>query len=188
VEKSVPPAGTTRHLAGRTLSERPRPREACTHEDERSRPWASCTYRSRIPNDRSAIEREGESTSRCNEASRPLAGEPGITTEAITLSLTSWRARSTSMRVPPARGPSRPRPATSSTSNLRRFIESGTASERSRRSASPSAPGPDAWTSTDPIVAEEPDERVFSQELGPTIDCPIVPVAVSIRDESDSPE
>jgi hypothetical protein len=96
-----------------------------------------------IPNDRSVIEREGFAVA-VQRGEPPLGWEPGITTEAITLSPTSCWARSTSTRVPPRTGPSRPRPATSSTSNLRSFIESGTARESSRRSASTSAPGPDA--------------------------------------------
>jgi hypothetical protein len=98
--------------------------------------------KSEIPNDRSAIEREGFAVA-VQRGEPPVGWEPGITTETITLSPTSWRARFTSTRVLPGTGLSRPRPATSSTSNLRPFIESGTARESSRRSASTSAPGPD---------------------------------------------
>jgi hypothetical protein len=124
--------------------------------------------KSEIPNDRSAIEREGFAVA-------VQRGEPPVGWGA-------WHHHGNHHvvayvlagtvhvdAVPPGTGPSRPRPVTSSTSNLRQFIESGTARESSRRSASTSAPGPDAQKSTDLIVVRMADERVLSQEPATTI-------------------
>jgi hypothetical protein len=109
---------------------------------------------SEIPDDRSAIERDGFAVA-------VQRGEPPVGWGA-------WHHHgdhhvvayvlvglSTSTRVPPGTGPSRPRPATSSTSNPRPFIESDTAREILRWWASTSAPGSVAWTSTDLIVVED---------------------------------
>jgi hypothetical protein len=110
--------------------------------------------KSEIPNDASAIEREGFAVA-------VQRGEPPVGWGAWHLHgdhhVVAYVLAGT-VHVdagPPGTGPSRPRRATSSTSNPRPFIESATARESSRRSASTSAPGPDAWTSTDPIIVED---------------------------------
>lgn len=131
-------------LVRRTLSEMPRPALEAWTSRGREEPTVGVMHvsKSEIPNDRSAIER--------GFAVAVQRGEPPVGWGA-------WHHHGNHHVVAyvlagtvhvdaggSGNGSSRPRPATSSTSNLRQFIESGTARESSRRSASTSAPGPDA--------------------------------------------